>query len=950
VAGNLYVWDPTGNQWRNVGQFKGDAGADGKPGDTYYLHIKYAKDIVNVDITGTVTNSANITLTDEDGESTVGAKWIGVGHSKNPVDPDPKENLELYKWTKFVTDAEPVSYKSVVFTRATADKDLSDLVPTGGTYSEPIPIPAEVDGVSVKWEDGIPTGEGIIWSTYYTFVSNVDYTDTTNTARWAKPTRMVDEADKFETAYGTADVLKNDGSIDESGLPVLNGGANPNGIFTKGWYDEPELAPSNAEIVYMATANYSNGKWSPWHILQVKGEKGDKGGSVKLSVAFNNLSDLIAYYNKPENGANGVPHDENKDNAHIIKNSNHVDGDWENHLFVWVGEEIDDNSTTDGDYFYKGWYDSGQFNGKDGKDGISSYVYIKYAKEITYNADNKTVDPSGCRPTDNGGESNNGANYIGIGHGTDPIDPVIDNNVDGYNADNWNIYKWSKISVDNIDIETPVKTAIAEYNITSNHIAAKTFDSAIDAGGAINYVELPAGLEVELFQTTEGADGRYYDTGKSATVHIGDDSDENKIFNDDNDDSGANNAIVNGKIAKGPAWQIRKDGTGHLAGGKIYWTKDGKLNINGGAIMDGIDNDTNAKNKFDTMVSKHITAELIDSIEIKTDSLETKPEGADKIYIKENYLKVLDKNGNEMCEVSSNEIPTIDKDIVFGNGHVALIKTGEDKDSIETIAMTTGNTRKGIFTKIICEKKLGYFSKDDYIANGTLIGGAIKINVAPVPNIEGVKVTNMKIKNAALVCELYVNDIKIEGEIELSSNKYRDEEEEIFINKTFTYGGFTEGIMLNVTTPGLYTLKWYFTFEWECNLTINNTSGPEHVDPVDNTINNGDFTIGGVDINNKVKICNITTTYLPNDKNEIWTYDMVINKKPNQKTIIANNGVMILNAGGGMLINEDGIFLKNGAAGFRIYTDKSDPDNPVAKIEVCTNANGTDPTYVSLIS
>lgn len=134
-------------------------------------------------------------------------------------------------------------------------------------------------------------------------------------------------------------------------------------------------------------------------------------------------------------------------------------------------------------------------------------------------------------------------------------------------------------------------------------------------------------------------------------------------------------------------WELSSDGSGYLGnfdgvkaiewdanGVKIQGEKveiSGDVKINGIAIITGIKNDENAKNDFDTMVAKSIdvdsiTSEVINSIEIKTDVLETKPDvDTDKIHIEDNYIHCITNTGNKSLIISSDDIYTGELDTLF---------------------------------------------------------------------------------------------------------------------------------------------------------------------------------------------------------------------------------------------------------------------------------------------
>ena len=91
VNGNLYVW--TGSEWKNVGAIKGD------PGDTAYIHIKYANETTSgtqVNIGGTFVI---LSFTSGDGEET--GDFMGVYTDYTPAD---SSDVSDYKWKKIRGD------------------------------------------------------------------------------------------------------------------------------------------------------------------------------------------------------------------------------------------------------------------------------------------------------------------------------------------------------------------------------------------------------------------------------------------------------------------------------------------------------------------------------------------------------------------------------------------------------------------------------------------------------------------------------------------------------------------------------------------------------------------------------------------------------------------------------------------------------------------------------
>ena len=148
------------------------------------------------------------------------------------------------------------SYKSIVFTRSDEQPDA----PTGGLFSRPYP-----DGN--VWKDGIPVGTKPIWMSSRVFTSDGKAPATND---WSTPALMSD-AEDFDVEFSTA-------PTDTVPPPPASG---PNGNLGWLWFD-PVRNP-NAEwdkMNWMATRSKSQGAWSTWTIMLIKGETGDGVQSV----------------------------------------------------------------------------------------------------------------------------------------------------------------------------------------------------------------------------------------------------------------------------------------------------------------------------------------------------------------------------------------------------------------------------------------------------------------------------------------------------------------------------------------------------------------------------------------------------------------------------------------------------------------------------------------------
>ena len=134
-------------------------------------------------------------------------------------------------------------------------------------------------------------------------------------------------------------------------------------------------------------------------------------------------------------------------------------------------------------------------------------------------------------------------------------------------------------------------------------------------------------------------------------------------------------------------WELNSDGSGYLGnfdgvkaiewdtnGVKIQGTNveiSGDVKINGAAIITGITENESAQQSFNTMVADcidvdSITSNVIDSIDIKTEVLETKPdEDTDKVHIEDNYIHCITNTGDKSLIISSNDVDTGELDTLF---------------------------------------------------------------------------------------------------------------------------------------------------------------------------------------------------------------------------------------------------------------------------------------------
>jgi hypothetical protein len=138
-----------------------------------------------------------------------------------------------------------ISFKSTVFTRRAANNPVNTK-PTGGSFEQPRPVETE-------WEDGIPSGEGIVWQSYTTFTNDV----TAATPIWSDPEAVIND-DKTKYYFNTTNA-------------------------TTGWSETPDINTVWMRIDTSIDGFLTTITGTPF---KIKGEKGDDGYAVFKSTVF----------------------------------------------------------------------------------------------------------------------------------------------------------------------------------------------------------------------------------------------------------------------------------------------------------------------------------------------------------------------------------------------------------------------------------------------------------------------------------------------------------------------------------------------------------------------------------------------------------------------------------------------------------------------------------------
>ena len=156
-------------------------------------------------------------------------------------------------------------FTSYVFKRFAIGTSADSIaVPEGGSFSSPLPDGGE-------WSDSIPEGEGEVWMAQRRFYSDGSEADGGEHANAWVLARMTDTEFldvEFTAAANYKPLLYADGT------PVH--GNSEKALARKkqlGWVE----AVDGANAIWMATSHYSDGKWSAWNYVKVKGEDGEPG-------------------------------------------------------------------------------------------------------------------------------------------------------------------------------------------------------------------------------------------------------------------------------------------------------------------------------------------------------------------------------------------------------------------------------------------------------------------------------------------------------------------------------------------------------------------------------------------------------------------------------------------------------------------------------------------------
>ncbi len=163
------------------------------------------------------------------------------------------------------------SFQSTMFVRmnSTPTKPAA----TDGSFSDPSPANIlagqNASGQNVYWEDGIPSGEEMLWATTRIFTSDGQ---SPQESSWHDPRQMTDTS-----AYDVEFAKKQTNDA----VPEMPTDANRHGgSGTQIWFDPVlDSAQDFKQMYWRAEREKKNGVWTTWTIIRIKGEKGDDGSN-----------------------------------------------------------------------------------------------------------------------------------------------------------------------------------------------------------------------------------------------------------------------------------------------------------------------------------------------------------------------------------------------------------------------------------------------------------------------------------------------------------------------------------------------------------------------------------------------------------------------------------------------------------------------------------------------
>lgn len=193
---HLYIWSAEGNQWLDIGEFKGENGK------TFYTHVAWAISVTTNPSTGEVTNVTGFTIAKTADDTT--HLWMGVYVDENSA-ADPDDAL-LYTWsyTKGVQGNNGYNTATLFLYKRSATAISSIDWSNTLTYTF---ANKTLNPTPTGWSlNTIPSGTDPIYVTAATAYSNTA-TDSIAPNEWAPPVKYVENGAQGEHGLNTASVF-----------------------------------------------------------------------------------------------------------------------------------------------------------------------------------------------------------------------------------------------------------------------------------------------------------------------------------------------------------------------------------------------------------------------------------------------------------------------------------------------------------------------------------------------------------------------------------------------------------------------------------------------------------------------------------------------------------------------------------------------------------------------
>lgn len=350
------------------------------------------------------------------------------------------------------TDDITSQFTQFVFTRRYTKPNT----PTGGSYDNPIPTTKDV-----IWTDSIPSGKDPVWCSHAIFINR----NITNIS-WSDPILLTDTAN-IDICYSDSDSRPDP--------PTTHGIQN-----TDIWHNDPI---ENDIWMAISTRQSITLDWDDWKIFRIKGENGKDGTSLNIVGTYDNNNCLL-WVRSNSNIVLGIS------NANIkFTDSKHKKsvGDCLQVLDTCSETSLNNHIICLTDNNPETWIDLGNIQGKNGIDGKSSYVHVKWSNNVIIDAQGNNTNPNATFTQPGDGET------PGIYRG-EYVDNIPQDST------TINDYKWVKAKGEDgfsywfFYTATSVNTA--PTNIPIINSASDLQQSKLTANGTTWYDEIPTNKSI----------------------------------------------------------------------------------------------------------------------------------------------------------------------------------------------------------------------------------------------------------------------------------------------------------------------------------------------------------------------------------------------------------------------------------------------------------------------